>query len=58
MMLLAYAFRCDNCKRELVVYRGGSVFNLVTAKRHARETGWSLGKRDLCHVCHPQGDAR
>lgn len=56
MIRRVFEFQCDNCMRRLQVVIGGTVHNLATAKRHARENGWSIGKRHACDECNPRGD--
>jgi hypothetical protein len=56
MMRRCFEFTCDNCCRVLLVRVGGTVSNLATAKRNARENGWWLRNRELCERCNPQGD--
>lgn len=57
MIRRVFEFCCDNCKRTLLVRVGGSVHDKATAKRCARENGWSCGATDRCEQCHRQSEA-
>ncbi len=46
--MIATVVECDCCKKQLRIYGANGI---VYVTRHAREFGWSMGKRHLCEEC-------
>ena len=46
---------CDGCKDGCAGVWENMAVNITTAKRWARESGWSVGKKWLCPKCRRKG---